>query len=347
MRHPVRTGVGSESGRALRWRGPSSRWRGRAATLLCGLATLGAGAAGAEEFPTRPVRLIVTQAAGGAPDLIARLTAERLTHGLGQSVIVENRPGGANVVGAQAVAHAPADGYTLLFATAAALVTNPYTLKSLPYDPTKDFTPVGMVGKNPFLVAVNAAVPAHSLADVIAMDHKDPGRLAFATDGPRNFSGMIAAWLNKVAGTRLTIVSYAAMPQGIQDTVAGRTQLTILAPAVAGPMIKRGDLRVLAQTGARRMPGYEEVPTVAETFPGFEFAGWFALVAPAGTPGDAIRRLNRELDVALKDPVLQERMRSLSFFSDGALTPEATGQFIRAELERWGRVVQDIGLQPE
>ena len=342
MRTPSETALAAPAARAAR---RAARLAPRA--LLCAALLLAAGQAAAQGYPSRPVRLIVTQAAGGAPDLIARLVAERLSRSLGQSVIVENRPGGANVVGTQAVAHAPADGYTLLFATAAALVTNPYTLKSLPYDPAKDFAPVGMVGKNPFLVMINATVPAKSLADLVVLDRKDPGALAFATDGPRNFSGMVAAWLNKVAGTRIAIVPYAAMPQGIQDTVAGRTQLTILAPAAAGPMMKRGDLRALAQTGARRVPGYEDVPTVAETFPGFEFTGWFAIVAPAGTPAEAIRRMNQELDVALKDATLVERMRAISFFTDGALTPEATGEFIRAEYARWGRVVREIGVQPE
>src|SRR5262245_11317014 len=201
------------------------------ATVAMGVTTQ----AVAQNFPSRPVRLIVTQAAGGGPDVIARLLAERMTRGLGESVIVENRAGGANVIGAQAAARAAPDGYTCLFATAALLVTNPHTFKELPYDPVKDFVPVGMVGKNPFLIVVNAAVPAQTLGELVALDRREPGKLSIATDGPRNFSGMIAAWLNKVAGLSIAAVPYAAMPQGIQDTLAGRTQITILAPAAATP----------------------------------------------------------------------------------------------------------------
>lgn len=303
--------------------------------------------ASAQTFPNRPIRLVVTQAAGGAPDIIARLVAQRMARGLGQSIVVENRPGGANVIGAQAVARATPDGYTYLFATAAALVTNPYTFKSLPYDPAKDFAPVGIVGKNPFLVVVNSHVPAKTLADLVALDKNEPGRLTFATDGPRNFSGMVAAWLNKIAGTSIATVPYAAMPQGIQDTVAGRTQVIIIAPAVAAPIIKRGDFRALAQTGAKRMIGYEDVPTVADSYPGFDFIGWFAIVAPAGTPNEAMQRMNEELDRTLKDPQIAQRLRAMGVVAEGAETPTATGEFIRAELARWGRVVREIGLQPE
>jgi tripartite-type tricarboxylate transporter receptor subunit TctC len=320
--------------------------------ILCGMAfIIGVMAlptqALAQSFPNRSIRLVVTQAAGGAPDIIARLVAERMARGLGQSVVVENRAGGANVIGAQAVARAAPDGYTYLFATAAALVTNPHTFKSLPYDPAKDFVPVGMVGKNPFLIVVNSAVSAKTLADLVALDKREPGKLSFATDGPRNFSGMVAAWLNKIAGTDIAAVPYAAMPQGIQDTIAGRTQVTILAPAAAAPFIKRGDLRALAQTGAKRMSGYEEIPAVADSYPGFDFIGWFAIVAPTGTSTEAIQRMNQELDRTLKDAEVAQRLRAMGFIAEGAETPAATGEFIRAELQRWERVVREIGLQPE
>jgi tripartite-type tricarboxylate transporter receptor subunit TctC len=137
------------------------------------------------------------------------------------------------------------------------------------------------------------------------------------------------------------------MPQGVQDTVAGRTQVVILAIPVAAPQIQRGALRPLAFTSAKRAPGYEDVPTVAETFPGFDFVGWFAFVAPAGTPQDVIRRVNRDLDTVLKDPEIVQRLRGMGIFTDGADTPEGTGAFVRAELATWGKVVREIGLQPE
>jgi tripartite-type tricarboxylate transporter receptor subunit TctC len=321
--------------------------RGFIRSVAAALFVAAAQGAWAQAYPVKPVRLVVTQAPGGAPDIIARLVADRMGQGLGQGVVVENRAGGANVIGAQAVARSAPDGYTILFATAAALVTNPHTLKSVPYDALKDFVPIGMVGRNPFLVLVNRDVPAKTLAELVALDRKEPGRLAYATDGPRNFSGMVAAWLNKLADAKMSVVPYAAMPQGVQDTVAGRTQVVILAPAAANAFVKRGDLRAIAQTWATRAPGFEDVPTVADTFAGFDFVGWFALAAPAGTPADVVQRLNGALDAALRDPAVAERLRSFGVFNDGAETPQATADYIRAQHAMWGRLVREIGLQPE
>ncbi len=311
--------------------------------LLLFLSGISAG----QSWPTRPIRLIVSQAAGGTPDIVARVVSERLGAALGQPIVVENRPGAANMVGAQAAARSAPDGYTFFFATAAALVTNPYTFKSLPYDPVKDFAPVGVVGKAMFMILAHPGVPAKNIAELVALDRAQPGKLAFATDGPRNFSGMVAAWLNRVAGTKFLAVPYNAMPQGLQDTVAGRTQLVILAIASAAPFVKRGELRPLGISSATRAPGYEEVPPVAETFPGFDLVGWFAFVAPTGTPREAIQRTNREMDRILRDPGVAQRLRGLGFYTDGAGTPESTGEFIRAELERWGQIVRQIGIQPE
>lgn len=303
--------------------------------------------AAAQTWPSRPIRVIVSQAAGGTPDIICRLLMDQLSRALGQQVVVENRPGGGNVIGAQAAARAVPDGYTFFFATAAALVTNPYTFKSLPYDAQKDFVPVAMIAQGVFLVLANPNVPAKSLAEVFALAKAEPGKLSFATDGPKNFSGMIAAWLNKLGGTQIPQVPYSTMPQGIQDTIAGRVQLTVLAVPSAAGAVANGSLRVLAVTSAQRIFGYENVPTVAETFPGFNFTGWMVLVAPAGTPTDAVQKVNREMRTILNDPGNVKRLRDIGFFTDGAGTPETTGQFIGMQYEAWGKVVREIGLQPE
>ena len=241
----------------------------------------------AQSWPAQPLHVIVSQAAGGTPDIICRIVMDRLSRAIGQPIVVENRPGGGNVIGAQAVAHAKPDGYTLFFATAAALVTNPYTFKSLPYDPLKDFVPVSMVAEGVFLVLAYPGVPATTLPELFALAKADPGKLSFATDGPKNFSGMIAAWLNKLGGTQIPQIPYSAMPQGIQDTIAGRVQLTVLAVPSARGAIESGKLRAIAVTSSQRLPGYDNVPTVAETFPGFNFTGWMVLVTPAGTPAES------------------------------------------------------------
>src|SRR5215203_2443525 len=171
------------------------------------LLALTAGAQ-AQNWPDRPIRFIVTQAAGGTPDIIARLIGEKLGKALGQQVVVENRPGAGNVIGAQAAARAAPDGYTFLFATAAALVTNPHTFKSLPYDAVRDFAPVGKVAEGPFLVLANKEVSAKTLPELISAAKAAPGKLAFATDGPRNFSGMLAAWISKLSGAEFLHIPY-------------------------------------------------------------------------------------------------------------------------------------------
>ncbi len=318
----------------------------RAVTLF-GLLLLSLAPATAQNWPTRPIKIIVSQAAGGAPDIICRLISERLSTLLGEQVVVEDRPGGANVVGALAAARAPADGYTLFFATAAALVSNPHTFKTLPYDPIKDFVAVSMVAKNPFLILANPSVPANTLPELFAYDKANPGKLAFATDGPRFFSGILATWLNKVSGAEILQVPYATMPRGVQDTLAGRTQLAILAIPAAAPHIRAGTLKPLAISWTKRLPQYAQVPSISESYPGVEITGWFVIAAPAGTPATIIARLNQEMDKILKAPEMVNKLADLGFFTEGADTPEATDAFVRAQYELWRKIVHEIGLQPE
>lgn len=310
---------------------------------------LALSSAAGQPWPNRPVKFIVTQAAGGTPDIIARLVADKLGRVIGQQVIVENRTGGANAIGAGVAARSAPDGYTYLFATAAALVTNPHTFKTLPYDAEKDFVPVAKVIHNPFFVLVHPSVPAKTLPELIALEKAKPGTLIVATDGPRNFSGMLASWVGKLGGVKFNMVPYSAMPQGIQDTVAGRVQVVILAVASAKPFIESGQLRAIATSSSTRVPGYEQLPPIAETFPGFDFLGWFVMVAPTGTPREIILRMNSELDKITKDPEVQAQWKQFSFytFADGAGTPESTGEYVKAQYEIWGKVVKEIGLIPE
>ena len=317
------------------------------ATTLFAVVLPSLAPAAADTWPDRPIKIIVSQAAGGTPDIICRIISDKLSDLLGQRVVVENRPGGANVVGAQAAAHAAPDGYTLFFATAAALVSNPHTYKTLPYDPVKDFVAVSMVAKNPFLILANPSVPANNLSELVAYDKANPGKLTFATDGQRNFSGILATWLNKVSGANILQVPYATMPQGVQDTLAGRTQLTILAIPSAAPHVSRGALKPLAISWTKRLPLYPQVQSISETFPGVELTGWFVIVAPADTPADIVTRLNQEMDKVLKTPEMVQKLADLGFYTEGAETPQATSAFVKAQYELWAKIVRDIGLQPE
>lgn len=300
-----------------------------------------------QDWPNRPVKIIVTQAAGSTPDIIARLAADKLGQAIGQQVIVENKPGGANAIGAGMAARSAPDGYTFLSATAAALVTNPYTFKTLPYDAQKDFVPVATMVSNPFFVLVHPDVPAKTLPELLALAKAQPGAISVATDGQRNFSGMLAALISKRGGVSLNQVPYSAMPQGIQDALAGRVQVIIIAVASAVPHMESGKLRAIATSGAKRVRGFEQLPSIAETFPGFDFGGWFALVAPTGTPKEIVTRVNAEMDKILKAPEMRARLEKMGFYTEGAGTPESAAAFVKAQYEAWGKVVKEIGLLPE
>jgi tripartite-type tricarboxylate transporter receptor subunit TctC len=315
-------------------------------TILSSLVVCG-GRADAAPFPTRAVRMIVAYAPGSAPDIACRIVADRMARGLGQQVVVDNRPGASNLIAAQAVAHAPADGYTLFFTAAAALVTNRLTFKSLPYDPEHDFTPVGLVGRTTFMILVNPAVSAKTLPQLMALDKAHPGSLSFASDGPTTISGMIGEWLNDLGGLHLVQVPYPNMPQGIQDALAGRIQIIMLAMTVATPLAQDGRLRPIAVSTAHRLPTFPDVPPVADTFPGFDLGGWYGVVAPRGTPTAVVRQLNRQLDAALTDPVVRGKLENGGLLVGNPGTPETFGTFLQEDRARWAEIVHKIGIKPK
>ena len=302
--------------------------------------------AAAQSWPARPVRLILSQPPGSSPDILARLVADRLTKVWDKPVVVENRPGGQNVVGALAVLKAPADGYTFYHATAAALVINPYTFKALPYDPKKDFVPVGMIGQSGFVVAANPSTGFNNIGDLVAYAKANPDKLSVATEGPKTFSGMMAGMFASTAGVKMVAVPYSGVQPGILDTIAGRTQVTFQAVAATRAHLQRGALRPLAVTTARRLPGLDQVPTLAETYPGFEYSGWQAVVAPQGTPADVIRRFSADLAGVLKDPDMVKRLFDLGVVAE-ASTAEQLGQYLDAEHARWAKLAKDVGVVPE
>ena len=316
-------------------------------TLLTALLSVIAGHTAAQDFPNRPVHWILSQPAGSSPDITARLVADQLSKAWNQQVVVDNRPGGQNVIGAQAAAKSAPDGYGYYFATTAALVSNPLTFKSLPYNPERDFVPVAMIGKSPMVIAVNNSVPAKTLAELIALDKTDPGKLAAANEGTKTFGGMMSQLLNVATGMRLLQVPYNGVAPALQDTVAGRTQVVLVSSAAMSPFIKRGDLRPIAVTAGKRVTGLESVPTMAESYPGFEYVGWFALVAPAGTPEPIVRRVNADVNAVLSKDDIRKRLLELGAINEGPGTPEQLAQFLKDERVRWTKLVKDINLQLE
>jgi tripartite-type tricarboxylate transporter receptor subunit TctC len=314
--------------------------------ILAALLFALANTAFSQTWPARPIKLIVAQGPGSAPDVVARFIGDRLTRGLGQQVLVDNRAGGDGLIGMQAAARAQPDGYTLVFAVSSSIVLNPVVFKTLPYHAEKDFVSIGMVGISPLIVVVNAEVKANTLGELIALAKAEPGKLAFASPGRRRLPGMIGDMIKIKAGIDMLHVPYQGA-QGIQDTLAGRTQITVQGiPAVAS-MLQRGQLRALAVSSGRRLPGLELVPSIAETLPGFDYVGWFALMAPAGTPAEPIQRVNRELGVILGDAEVRDRLRALGIYADGAGTPAELDAFIKGEAANWARTVKELGIEPE
>jgi len=197
------------------------------------------------------------------------------------------------------------------------------------------------------VVAVNNSVPAKTLAELIALDKKEPGKLAAANEGTKTFGGMMSQLLNVATGMQLLQVPYNGVAPALQDTVAGRTQVVLVSSAAMSPFIKRGDLRPIAVTAGKRVSGLESVPTMAESYPGFEYVGWFALVAPAGTPEPVVRKVNADVNAVLAKDEIQKRLLELGAINEGPASPEQLAQFLKDERVRWAKLVKDINLQPE
>lgn len=301
----------------------------------------------AQAWPDKPVKWVLSQPAGSGPDNVARLLSERLGKAWGQAVVIENKPGGQNTIGAQAAARSAPDGYTFYFATTAALVSNVYLFKTLPYDPQKDFTPVGFVAKSPFAVLVEAHSPIKSIDDLFERAKAAPGQLSLGNEGPRTFSGMIARLLNARAKVETNLVSYASVGVAVQDTIGGHVDAVVADLASTAALARQGRLRVLAVTSAKRVAGWDTVPALAEKLPGFEMIGWFALVAPTGTPAGVVAQVNRDLSALLAERDVADRIAAIGPIAEPGASPEQVADFLRAEHARWSVVTREIGVLPE
>ncbi len=319
----------------------------RRTLLQAGLLSATLPAAQAQSWPDKPIKFVLSQPPGSGPDNVARMLGERLARTLGQPIVIDNKPGGQNIIGAQAAARSAPDGYSFYFATTAALVTNKYLFKTLPYNPEKDFTPVAFVARSPFAVLVKADSPIGSLAELIARSKAAPGKLSLANEGPRTFGGIIARLINARTQMQASLVGYASVGVAVQDVLGGHADAVLADMASTAQLVRQGRLRFLAVTSARRVGGWEQVPALSESLPGFDMVGWFAVVAPTGTPAEAVQRLHREINALLADPEVVQRMATMGPIAEPLAGVEQVGAFLQREHERWGSVAREIGLLPE
>jgi tripartite-type tricarboxylate transporter receptor subunit TctC len=311
------------------------------ATAALALAALQAPA---QTWPEKPVRMIVPFPAGSATDMAARLVGQHLQAALGQAFVVDNKPGaGGNIAGAEVVRAAP-DGYTLLFSSNSAVASNVALLKSVPYDPLKDFTPVAGVGQNMLVLMVKPTHPAKTLTEFVAYAKARPGKL---NGGFGSSSSQVSiAMLNKMAGIDTALVPYKGIPLAVNDVVGGTLDFTFVDLGNALAQAKGGQLRAIAVTSEKRNALAPDWPAIAETVPGYDITAWFAVVGPANLPRPVVDKLNAAITAVLDKPDAKERFATIGV-APMPLTPERLKSFIASEIAKWQRLVKEANVQPE
>jgi tripartite-type tricarboxylate transporter receptor subunit TctC len=298
----------------------------------------------AQPYPARPITLIVPWPAGGAQDVLGRLLGQTLADRLANTIVIENRPGAASVIGMAAAARATPDGYTLVQA-GAAFAINATVHKNLPYDPIKDFVPVALVAQVPFILVVHPSVEARSAADLIAITRAKPGQLSYASGGPGSPHHLYAELFKSVAGIQLTHIPYKGSAPALVDVVAGRVPIHFSDPVASLPLIKEGKLRALGVTTITRLPAAPEIPPIAETgVPGFDAASWIMIMAPAGTPDDVTTKLHAEIRHVAQLPGFQQQVERLGMIPISSPSPEELQRFVQSEIGRWGKVAERAGI---
>lgn len=301
----------------------------------------------ADNWPSKPIRMIVPFPPGSSPDLIARIVTEKLAVVLGQPIVIENRPGAGGNIGTGQVAKAAPDGYTLLFTINGPLVTAPSLYRHLSYDPQKQLAPVTLVATSPNVLVVDARLPAHNLREFVALAKAKPGVLNYGSVGNGSAAHLAMEQLKAMASIDLQHVPYAGFPQITTAMVGGQVQAGFMVPAIAMPMVTAGKLRLLAVTSSGRTGLLPSVPTVAESgYPGFEAISWQAILAPAGTPAPIVDRLYRELVKIIGSDDVRDKMRA-QYFVPAGTAPASLKQTIATEKVRWDKVIRAANVQPE
>lgn len=319
-------------------------WTGRLmAVLLSATATL----ASAQEYPVKPIRIIVPFAAGGPNDVLGRIVAQKLGEQFGQQVIIDNRSGAGGSTGTALVSSAAADGYTLLFSGTSSLAINPGLYKKLPYDPIRDFAPVGLAGTAPSLLVTHPSVPAKTVRDLINLAKASPGRLNFASGGVGGAPHLAGELFKSIARVDIVHVPFRGAAPALIALASGEVDMYIGGISAVLPIARDGRVRPIAVTSAKRTPLMPDMPTLIESgVPGYEVGNWYAVVAPAATPKPIIARLNTELVKALAAADVRKRFAELGTDAVSS-TPEQLGAYHREELARWSKVIKTAGIQPE
>ncbi|HMJ30669.1 MAG TPA: tripartite tricarboxylate transporter substrate binding protein [Xanthobacteraceae bacterium] len=299
--------------------------------------------AGAQDYPSRPVKIIVPFPAGGTADVMPRVIGEWLSRKWGQPVVVENRTGAAGNIGAEAVAKAEPDGYTLLSAPPPPLVINQNLYPKLGFDPT-EFVPIVIMGRVPNALVINAKLPFNSVAELIAYAKANPGKLTSATQGNGTTSHLTSELFQLMADVKFQHVPYRGSAPALTDLVAGSVDLMFDNLGVSLPLVKGGQLKLLGVATPKRMASLPDVPTIAETLPGFESAAWFAIVAPPKTPQAVVDKINADVNEALRQGDIVQRLAQLSAEPIGG-TPQATAAYMREEIERWHKVIKAANVK--
>ena len=312
---------------------------GRILQIGAALAVLTGGLAFAQGYPTQQIRLIVPFAAGGGSDILARIIAEPLSKRLGQSIVVENKPGGGATVAADLVAKSPADGYTWLFTTAGPQITNPYLMAQLPYNPFKDFAPVAMLAKSVNVLVVHPGVPAKNVRELIDYAKANPGKLNFSSSGIGASSHLAGELFKQMAEVDIVHVPYRGTGPSTTDLLAGNVHMAIDSASTLFPHIKSGGLRALGFATLERQPAMPELTTIADTLPGFDGSSINYVSVPAGTPPAIVERLNREIEVVLSDRDIARRMTELAI-APIIETPAELARRIADEQQKWKRVIE-------
>jgi tripartite-type tricarboxylate transporter receptor subunit TctC len=317
------------------------------AGLAIALTTLAAApAVYAQDYPTRPVTLLVPQAPGASSDLLARTLGERLQAVWGQSVIIDNRPGAGSNLGAAVVARAAPDGYTLMIGTDALMTSNVHLYKNMPFDPVKDFAPITVAGHNIICLAVNTQLPVKTMPELIAYAKANPGALKYGTPGvasPHHLSGELLALKT---GIKIVHVPYRGGGPAANDLLGGHINMAFLSLSSAVPQLPTGKIRIVALVEKARYAAMPEVPTIGETVPGFEMSSWLAVFAPAGTPAPLIAKLNETIQKILNDPPVKQKLAGLGLVV-APVTPAELAQMIETGLEVKGALVKAANIQPQ